>query len=416
MTWDPKTGSFSPGGTASSSMPGKESSAGGGKYVTVADLVALGLLEANGATFAVARGPGLTRLTKSISEALKSSAASIEMNSADLLKKMNGAAGVVLGSAGLAGYDSTGTATFTIDAETGDVTLVGTITASAGAIGGFSIGSDYIRDAADSFGLASTVTAGDDVRFWAGATFANRATAPMFITEAGAATFANITVTGGDISTTGHVIASGATVSGGITASIIGAPTSGNTGGVVGFAYGNGYGGYFTSSGTVPAVFGQALGSAAGNRAGYFYGNGIVEAVNIFGNGATALITSGNISASGYTITATTFSGALSGNASTATNVAGTGLTGTSLASNIVTSSLTTVGELSALNVNVATTAVFKASAGGSNAVTVDSLGNINAGCSLGTGVYYCQNSAGETFNSAVASLNVKGGIIIGHT
>lgn len=63
--------------------------------------------------------------------------------------------------------------------------ITGTITAGAGAIGGFTIGADYIRDAADSFGLASTVSVGDDVRFWAGATFANRATAPFRITEAG---------------------------------------------------------------------------------------------------------------------------------------------------------------------------------------------------------------------------------------
>src|SRR3990167_4151307 len=64
-------------------------------------------------------------------------------------------------------------------------TIIGNITANSGAIGGFDIGADYIRDVANSFGLASTVTGGDDVRFWAGATFANRATAPFRITEAG---------------------------------------------------------------------------------------------------------------------------------------------------------------------------------------------------------------------------------------
>src|SRR3990167_8876309 len=36
-------------------------------------------------------------------------------------------------------------------------TISGTITATTGAIGGFDIGSDYIRDTANSFGLASTV-------------------------------------------------------------------------------------------------------------------------------------------------------------------------------------------------------------------------------------------------------------------
>lgn len=63
--------------------------------------------------------------------------------------------------------------------------LSGSITASSGAIGGFSIGSDYMRDAANSFGLASTVSASNDVRFWAGATYANRATAPFRIFEDG---------------------------------------------------------------------------------------------------------------------------------------------------------------------------------------------------------------------------------------
>lgn len=64
-------------------------------------------------------------------------------------------------------------------------TISGNITATTGAIGGFSIGSDYIRDTANSFGMASTITVSDDVRFWAGDTFANRATAPFTVTESG---------------------------------------------------------------------------------------------------------------------------------------------------------------------------------------------------------------------------------------
>jgi hypothetical protein len=68
------------------------------------------------------------------------------------------------------------------------VVISGAITATSGALGGFNIGSDYIRDSANSFGLASTVTGGDDIRFWAGATFANRATAPFRISEAGVVT------------------------------------------------------------------------------------------------------------------------------------------------------------------------------------------------------------------------------------
>lgn len=65
------------------------------------------------------------------------------------------------------------------------LTVKGSIVADSGSIGGFDIGSDYIRDSENSFGLASTVTGGDDVRFWAGDTYDNRATAPFRVTEAG---------------------------------------------------------------------------------------------------------------------------------------------------------------------------------------------------------------------------------------
>lgn len=76
--------------------------------------------------------------------------------------------------------------------DTNVLTVEGTIIATGGTIGGFDIGADYIRDVANTFGLASTVTGGNDVRFWAGDTFANRATAPFRIYENG-----NITVGAG---------------------------------------------------------------------------------------------------------------------------------------------------------------------------------------------------------------------------
>lgn len=84
-------------------------------------------------------------------------------------------------------------------------TLSGAITATSGAVGGFSIGADYVRDAANSFGLASTVTGGDDVRFWAGNTFANRATAPFRLTEAGALVATSATITGAITATSGAI-------------------------------------------------------------------------------------------------------------------------------------------------------------------------------------------------------------------
>lgn len=96
---------------------------------------------------------------------------------------------------GSAGWRLSADGTF----EAINATLSGSITATSGTIGGFSIGADYIRDAANSMGIASTVSGGDDIRFWAGDTYANRATAPFRVTEAGAATFNNITITGGSL-------------------------------------------------------------------------------------------------------------------------------------------------------------------------------------------------------------------------
>lgn len=96
---------------------------------------------------------------------------------------------------------------FYIDGGTGyaefvNVYVSGTVVASLGTIGGFSIGTDYIRDAANSFGLASTVTGSDDVRFWAGGTYANRATAPFRVTEAGVVTATSGTIGGFTLSST----------------------------------------------------------------------------------------------------------------------------------------------------------------------------------------------------------------------
>jgi hypothetical protein len=95
---------------------------------------------------------------------------------------------------------ATGTFAGSLSAATGSFS--GSITSTSGTIGGFSLGADYIRDAANSFGLASTVTGGDDVRFWAGDTFANRATAPFRVTEAGAVTMISGSVGGWTINST----------------------------------------------------------------------------------------------------------------------------------------------------------------------------------------------------------------------
>lgn len=74
-----------------------------------------------------------------------------------------------------------------------------------GTVGGFNLGTNYIEDSADSFGLASLVTAGDDVRFWAGSTYANRATAPFNVTKGGVITATSGTVGGWNLSPTALV-------------------------------------------------------------------------------------------------------------------------------------------------------------------------------------------------------------------
>lgn len=91
---------------------------------------------------------------------------------------------------------------FYIDGATGyaefaKVFISGTITVASGRIGGFDIGSDYIRDRLNTMGMASTVTGADDVRFWAGDTFANRALAPFRILESGAIYATSGAISGG---------------------------------------------------------------------------------------------------------------------------------------------------------------------------------------------------------------------------
>ena len=84
--------------------------------------------------------------------------------------------------------------------------IEGEIVANTGAIGGFVIGADHVKDLADSFGLSSVVTGGDDVRFWAGDTFANRASAPFRVTEAGLLTAEGATIEGALTATTGELV------------------------------------------------------------------------------------------------------------------------------------------------------------------------------------------------------------------
>lgn len=86
-----------------------------------------------------------------------------------------------------------------------DATLSGTITATAGSIGGWTINSTYLaKDTgtdATSVGLAPS-----DYPFYAGATYANRATAPFRVTPAGTLTASSAVITGSLTTGTGSSI------------------------------------------------------------------------------------------------------------------------------------------------------------------------------------------------------------------
>ncbi len=94
----------------------------------------------------------------------------------------------------------------TWNADTNILTVDGTIIATAGEIGGFEIGPDYIRDEGDTFGLSSDSTGpAPYVRFWAGSTFAARATAPFRVYSDGAVVATNATISGSITATSGSI-------------------------------------------------------------------------------------------------------------------------------------------------------------------------------------------------------------------
>lgn len=108
-------------------------------------------------------------------------------------KYVTGVSGDIrISPSGIVGRNSAGTTTFTIDGTTGDATFYGTVTATAGLIGGFTLtaGYMYAGSGTSTCGLSPV-----DYPFWAGATYANRATAPFRITPDGAGVIGGLTVT-----------------------------------------------------------------------------------------------------------------------------------------------------------------------------------------------------------------------------
>lgn len=85
----------------------------------------------------------------------------------------------------------------------GSASFKGTVTAGAGAIGGWTLSSTGLTASAGGVGLDSTVTAGDDIRIWAGS--ATPASAPFKVTEAGKLTATDATLSGSITATTGQI-------------------------------------------------------------------------------------------------------------------------------------------------------------------------------------------------------------------
>lgn len=124
MSWE--NGRFVPGGTAGVSLPIGTSGSAVSKPVTVQDLINIGLVDPGVAsTGGKLFSPSQLRLTAAINAALSSIDTAIDLMSSGAIKKMNGNAGVVIGSLGITGYNSAGTQTFFLDAETGAITIVG---------------------------------------------------------------------------------------------------------------------------------------------------------------------------------------------------------------------------------------------------------------------------------------------------
>src|SRR3990167_9049983 len=136
-----------------------------------------------------------------------------------------------------------------------DLDITGTITASAGVIGGWTINSAYLaKDTgtdATSAGMAPL-----DYPFYAGATYANRAAAPFRVTPAGDL-YAESGTFAGDLNTTGFIFASGNNPPGDYaTYTIAGAPAADDINAIIGVAKGGGHGVSGSASGTGSGILG----------------------------------------------------------------------------------------------------------------------------------------------------------------
>lgn len=106
---------------------------------------------------------------------------------------ITGGSGVVVYRSGIVGATG-GVTTFSIDATTGAAIFAGQITSTSGAIGGWTLGSDSLTASSGAVGLSSEVTAGNDIRFFAGN--ATPASAPFRVYEDGSVVMSSATIAG----------------------------------------------------------------------------------------------------------------------------------------------------------------------------------------------------------------------------
>lgn len=100
---------------------------------------------------------------------------------------------IVYSPDGIVGKNSAGITTFALSGDTGDLVLLGTIYATAGSIGGFTIEGSYLFAGSGS-SVAGLSPA--DYPFWAGASYSSRGSAPFRVTPDGALIATDVDLTG----------------------------------------------------------------------------------------------------------------------------------------------------------------------------------------------------------------------------
>jgi hypothetical protein len=286
----------------------------------------------------------------------------------------------------------------------GNATFAGIVTATGGAIGGWLIGADIIRDVADQTGMASTATGGNDVRFYAGMTYAGRASAPFRVHKDGSLASTAGKIGGWNIIPDNLFSDEGASLAmnSKIPSIALGQPRPG------GWADGNA-GIWMGMSGGV-AKFSVAN---AGNSTGFFF-DGTIAEFRGDGSGATN-INGGHIQAG--TITATQIAaGTITGTQIAARSIAadrivvGT-LTGTEIAARAIGADRIVVGTLTGTEIAASSIGAEKLSVGTLSAISAN-LGTVTAGTITGVTINGTTITGGTINGTTITGVSISGSTI----